>query len=260
MPVRVFVSSEMRTDTDRRRRQTAISEISRLGHTPVYFEGQPSRALEPGEDPLSRCGTLVRRSDILVAIIDDAVSPAMAAELEEAEKRFGRQRISYYFTRGGARDPTAAALWNRAKATHVLVEFGSDSELTNEIGKSIGSYVEDAVSQASAGPKVAFDEVRSLLPGHYSWEAFPLSKGTRLVVTCESQAKFYARLMKREAYVRFRRSGGATGMPFGSDGVAFTDEIVADRDDECYVAVKAGLFNNGLTLVRIRAVEYRKHR
>lgn len=257
MPVRVFVSSESKTDADRRRRNAAINEISRLGHIPVLFEGQPGRALREGEDPLDRCRALVRDSDLVLAIVDDTVSPAMRVELKEAEDRLGRERISYYFVRGSAKDEEAKRLWNRAKTTHVLLEPDSEQALRTDIGRVIASYVDDAVSFSHSGPVVLHNEPHLLKPGYYHWEQFELREGDRMVVTCESEVPFYGRLMDRQSFTRFRKSGGEIGMSLGSDGVSFTDEVVADRSDVWYVAIKYSFLRQALASIWMKVVLYR---
>jgi hypothetical protein len=201
--------------------------------------------LRAGEDPLDRCRALVGESDILIAIIDDTVSEPVAAEIREAEKRLGRSRMSYFFVRDAHRDTSAVNLRERVKNTHVLVEPQDDAALRDEVGKSIASYLDDAVRASRRLQSTLLDKVFAVQPGYYVWESFQLRAGDRIVATCNSSRRFYGRLMTRESFVRWRNSGADTGMSFGSDGPSFTAELVADREDEWYIGLKFGIFNEG---------------
>jgi hypothetical protein len=82
--MRAFISSEMASTQDTRRRRAAIDALTELGHTPVFFEAQPARPLPKGTDMREYLRGLVRGCQVLLEIVDATVTDAMTDELQTA--------------------------------------------------------------------------------------------------------------------------------------------------------------------------------
>lgn len=254
MPTDMFVASEMDTREDKKRRRAAVEEIEELGHNPVYFERLPGRPLPSDQYPIDKCRELVRKADIVIAIIDDTVSEGMEAELDEATESLGEDKIFYYFTETGERDAKARRLWKLAKKGCIMKEFRNVRQLRKEIKRSIASYLEDALRVApKKTSEMLMDKVIGLDPDEEWEEEIELERGDIITVTCTADESFYADFLPREEYVQQRTSGvlGSFGFPFGSDCPQFTKRVKIPEDDDYYLVVRVGVFS-GTARIRVK--------
>lgn len=242
--IKIFISSEMKDAKDTDRRQAAIEEIRKLGHDPVCFEQLPSRPLPANQDPEKKCIELVRKSDILMAIVDDTVTKVMEAEIDEAYKRLGSDAVILYFTKNQKRDAKAKTLWDSSKKSNILKEFDSTGELRHEIARSIASYLDDAFSKQSSKSEILLSETVILDTGARKAWRYELSKGEILVITCISTLPFLAGFYPRESYIRKRNEGLFGGFSFGNkaEKKSYTEKVKITQNDDYWFVVQAGGF------------------
>ena len=242
MSLKVFLSSEMKSAEDHRRRRAAIKEIESLGHIPIYFEGLPGRSLPGGEDIDQKYLAMVRGSDLCIVIVDDSVSEAMDREINEARRSLGEGRMFYYFTRITSRHQTASALWNSAKKGYILKEFETPQDLRKEIKRSLASYIVDVLGSTGTTDRVLLDKTFTLKSEEEQHEEFELLKGDIVTVTCTADENFYAGLFTREDYIK-KRGGGPFGFVFGTDKPQFTTRVEIPEDDDYYFVLRVGAFS-----------------
>jgi hypothetical protein len=253
--VRAFISSEMETAADEKRRRVAVDTISGLGHEPVYFEGKAARPLPRGMDALAFCRKLVRESDVLLAIVDDAVTEAMEAELDEAHAKLGEERVFYYFVRGQSRDSRARSLWNGVKHSNLIATFTTDPELATAVRKSMASYIDDALrARATARPNVVLDSAQVVTVGQLRWWHHEFEAGDRITVDIYGNGRFYAALLTAAQFAKLHSGDAEYGMSFGSDKTAFHLELEVEDDGDYYLAIKRGMWNDRPVAVNIRWV------
>jgi len=84
--------------------------------------------------------------------------------------------------------------------------------------------------------------------------AISLVSGNTLTVTVLGNDRFYAALLPREVYVKYRGTGvGRTfGFEFGTDTLSWTDRVRAKEDDDYYLVIRVGAFTPGVTTLRVR--------
>lgn len=245
----------METAADAERRRAAVETVSGLGHEPVYFEGKAARPLPRGMDALAFCRKLVRDSEILLVLVDDAVTDAMEAELDEAHSRLGEDRVFYYFTRGQKRDPRARSLWNAVKDSNLIATFSSVAELGIAVRKSMASYIDDALrSCETARPKVVLEAAQVVTVGQMRWWNFAFEEGDRMTVDLYGNGRFYAELLTAAQFAKLHSGDAEYGMSFGNDKSAFHFELEAAVDGDYYLAIKRGLWNSNPVAVNIKWV------
>jgi hypothetical protein len=252
--VKAFISSEMGSSGDAGRRAAAKAAIEEIGHQAVTFEALPARPLPAGVDPLEQCRILVRGSDVLLAIIDDEVSDAMAAEIEAADDALGQGRVFYYFTRRGRRSSSAAALWEAAKDTNMLAVFESDAQLGAQIKKSVGSYIDDVLRSARRGVRVFLDKDESVAPDALKWWSFELEEGDTVQATLYAPVSFYATVCSADVFAK-RLNNRRTGpLATGNDKKAHHLELNVDEDGEYYLMIRSSAWQTGATTIHVKMV------
>ena len=247
MPLKIFISSEMGTEDDKRRRKVARSAIeNKAAHIAQCFEKLPGRALPDNLNPVDKCLQMVKESDILMVIVDDTVSSVMNQEIKEAVKSLGQKRIFYYFTANGQRDDKSVALWKQAKKGYILKEFETPEELENLIIQSLSSYVEEVLVKSRYQIEILIDEeVKMRSEEEMEWELEDLKKGEILTVTCKGDENFYAGIFPREEFIRKRSAGiGKTfAFPFGTDKPQYTKKMTIPFDDDFFLIIRVGYFS-----------------
>lgn len=243
--VKIFVSSEMKSDEDNERRQAAIQEIHRLGHTPKYFEGIPSRYFGDDRNAIDKCIELVRDSEAMILIVDDTVTKIMQLEVQEGVETFGKDNVYLYFTKDRMRDNAATDLWNSAKQKYSLKQFVDTNDLRDGICKSIASYLEDEVRKKDKSHDLLFDKkIQIGTNGKFELALEDLKKGDILTITCLGDKNFYAGLFNRGEFIGMRTSGigGSSDFPFGSDSLEYTERVTIPDDDDYYLVLRVGVF------------------
>jgi hypothetical protein len=231
----------MKTEDDMNRRRAAIEEIRNLGHEAVCFEQLAARPLPTDQDTKEKCVELVRKSDILFAIVNDTVTEVMKAEIDEAYERLGPGRMFFYFTKNGKRDGKAKALWESSKRSHILKEFMSSDELRLEVARSIASYLDDVFSREPSKSPILVSETFDLRIGGQKIRRFTMSKGTTIVITCMSSYPFLAGFYSREVFIRKRSAGLFGGFNFGNKAERneYTERIEISENEDYYFVLKA---------------------
>src|SRR5439155_2957336 len=242
MPLKIFLSSEMKSPEDQKRRRETIKEIESLGHIPVYFEGLPGRPLQDVEDVDKKYLAMVRGSDVFMVIVDDTVSEAMEREINEAKRSLSEGRMFYYFTKAPLRARAAVALWNSAKKGYILKEFETPGDLRKEVKRSLASYIDDVLGSAGTMDRVLLNRTFTIEPEEEQHEEFELSKGDLVTVTCTADENFYAGLFPRAEYIE-KRGMGAFGFSFGTDKPQFTTKVEIPEDDDYYLVLRVGVFS-----------------
>jgi hypothetical protein len=246
MPLKIFVSSEMKTESDKERRKAAIDEIMELGHIPVVFEDWPARPLPEGSNLIEFCKEKVATSDIFFIVVDDIVSKAIDAEHEAALENIGPNKMFYYFTKSIKRDDRVKQLWSYAKNGYIAKEVSDAIELRQEIKRSIASYIEDALKKEKKISEIIFDESLDLEPDEEWHQEFRLEKGDVITITCIADEKFYAGFFSREEYIQ-RRGGGGLGMfdfTYGTDMPQCTAKIAIQEGDDYYLVIRVGVWSD----------------
>ncbi len=230
-----FVSSEMETSTDMSRRKAVAAAVESLGHHVSFFEGSPARPFPPGTSARSHFLSLVRHSDALLFVVDDAVTEPMHAELEEARKTLGPEHIFYYFTNSPDRQQSALQLWNQVRDSNLLGKFDDETQLANEVKRTIGSYIDDALRRTrSRRPEVLLETVwpaEDDVPK--SWME-PLQAGDRTSATLTATSSFQAVLCDAQKFVELNQGGLHM---WSEERPAFQFDLRVSRDDDYYLVV-----------------------
>lgn len=242
MPLKIFVSSEMKTQKDMDIRMSAIDELRELGHIPIVFEDWPSGPLPFGINIKQHCERQVADSDIFFMIIDDTVSNPMDAEHKAAITKLGRNKIFYYFTDDKNRDDKAIQLWSNASKGYIIKTFNDTSELRKEIKKSIGQYIDDVLGKKEKKSGIIFEDELQI-QGNQEWhENFEFKKGDIVTVTCTGDEKFYADFLHREKFID-GCSDGAFKFEWYSDRESFTKKAKIPEDDDYYLVIRVSHWN-----------------
>lgn len=252
---KIFISSEMKEPLDKERRRAAQAEIQAIGHLPIYFEDLPSRKIPDDKETKVVCLEMVRESDLCLAIVDDTVTPIVAAEIKEAMKCLGSDRVVFYFTRNVKRDKKAEDLWNLVKQGWIVKEFETPDELAREIARSIASFAGDAIKGLSK--KVGTSEELIELRSHRTWEKrIALKKGEKVTITCKSLVvffKFKAGFYSREEYFKRKPTDFLNEFNFGRQTAKphFTCRTTIEDDDDYYLFIKADTYPAGFAFVTV---------
>jgi hypothetical protein len=252
--MKAFVSSEMGTTFDLRRRQVAVQALKELAHEPVFFEAQPARPLPKGVTMDGFLRRLVQRSDVLLAIVDDSVSAAMSLELDAASEELGEGRIFYYFTSGRDRDESAQSLWDEVKDSNKLATFASDHELGIEIKRSIGSYADDVLQEPANGPEVLLEAKHSVGSDELEWWDWELEAGDVIDATLTGDDKFYATLADADGFVRLHEHRRSQGLETGTAKSAHHLRHRVEEDGTYYLMIRTSAWLSGKVSIRIKVV------
>lgn len=253
--LKVFISSEMGEPQDEERRRAARTEIEAIGHLPVCFEDLPSRRIPSNKKVPTVCIELVRDSDVCLAVVDDTVTPTMAAEIKEAMMCLGSDRVVFYFTRNVKRDKKAEDLWNLVKQGWIVNQFERPDELAREIARSFASFAGDALKRSTERSRKLEDTID--LRSRKSWEKkLTLKKGDKVTVTCSSVLplfKFKAGLYSREDYFKRKPMNFLDEFKFGrqTSKPHFTCKVRITEDDDYYLLIKADPYSAGVALINI---------
>jgi hypothetical protein len=257
--MKVFISSEMNQSIDMERRQAARNEISEIGHVPYCFEDLPGRKNPEDRDTQEMCLALVRESDAVLAIIDDAVTDIMGSELREAMQCLDENRVFFYFTKRGKRDEKAKRLWDSVKKSWIIKVFETPDQLAKEISRSFASFAGDVLRGASKSSEIPLDETIKMTPGATKIWKLRLEKGKNATITCTATStldKFKAGLYPREEYFRRKPKSIFQGFNFGrqSEKPHHTQKVKVNETDDYYFVIRAGLlfFGPGEITVEIR--------
>lgn len=253
--LKIFISSEMGEPQDDDRRLAARTEIEAMGHLPVCFEDLAGRRIPSNKKIPTVCIELVRESDLCLAIVDDTVTPTMAAEIKEAMKCLGSDRVVFYFTRNVTRDKKAKDLWNLVKQGWIVKQFERPDELAREIARSVASFAGDALKRSTERSR-KLEDVIELRPLR-SWEKkLSLKKGDKVTVTCRSALplfKFKVGLYSREEYFKRKPTDLFDEFKFGrqTSRPYFTCKVTIAEDDDYYLFIKADSYAAGMALINV---------
>jgi len=252
MSMNIFISSEMASDEDKKRRAAAIKEVSELGHQPMYFEGLPARPFPDTQNAEDKCRELVRTSDIMLFIVDDTESIGMGWEIDEALKAFGNKKIMYYFTTKGNRDQKAIQLWNSAKDGYKCGEFQNASELRKQIKKTIGSYLEDALKKKGQS-EILLDKEYVLPPNGEEHIRFSCDVGDSIIITCLGDRSFYTGFFIRTDFIALRKKvEGMFGFKYGDDREQFTFKVPISINDDYYLVLRRTIHSEYSAKIQVR--------
>lgn len=253
--MRAFISSEMNSKEDEARRKAAIETVREMGHEPVFLEATPARKLRDAADLRTYCRGLVRESHALLLIVDDTVTEPMRDELDEAQKSFGEEHIFYYFTKDGQRDVGAIKVRDRAKESHWIATFGSETELAGAVRRTLGSYVDDALRKSrTRASETLLETDETVKVGAMHWWRSLVRTGDRLSATLYGDGRFYAKLCEASQFALLHDDPENYGMPFGSDRTSFHLEREVERDDDYYLVVKRGMWKDDPVTIHVRWV------
>lgn len=247
--MKAFISSEMELPQDAARRGAARQAILRLGHIPVGFEDLPARQFKGRTGAVEACLRLVRQCQVEIVIVDDEVTDAMEAEIEEARDKIGAERIFYYFTGGAKRRPSAAGLWEAERENAKLATFTTPQELERHIGVSIASFIDDAISGHSmVGNPVKLKPVTMTAGTLQYWE-IQADRGDRIVATLTGNDDFYATLVDAAAFARIYHNRRSAGMQTGRERKAHHFDLTVKAAGVYYLMVRSSLLLVGTVTI-----------
>lgn len=245
----------MNSKEDESRRRAAISTVREMGHEPVFVEATPARRLPDGVDLRTYCRGLVRESHALLLIVDDTVTDPMADELDEAQKSLGEEHVFYYFTKNTQRDAVATEVWDHAKESYWIATFGDEPELVGAVRRTLGSYVDDALRKSRVRATETLLEADEIVKvGAMRWWRSSARTGDRLAATLHGDGRFYARLCTAAQFAKLHDDPENYGMQFGSDRTSFHFEHEVEADDDYYLVVKRGMWNDDPVTIHVRWV------
>lgn len=243
----------MGTAADTRRRLVATGTITDLGHVPVFFEAQPARPLPRGTDTWEYLRNLVRGSQILLAIVDDAVTGAMSVELDTANDALGEDRVFYYFT-GGERDESAQTLWDAVLDSNKLATFSTDAQLGVEIRRSIASYIDDVLQASRTEPEILVNGRETFDANDLKWWPFELEEGDTVDATLTGSGSFYATLVDADGFARLHNNRRGRGMKTGSEKSAHHFRREVGESGTFYLMVRTSILAPNGLIVNARVV------
>jgi hypothetical protein len=252
--VRAFISSEMESPDDAARRDAAKSAIRRLGHIPVGFEDLPARVFPAGEDAIAACLRLVRGCQAIFVIVDDSVTSAMEAEIDEARSSLGSDRTFYYFTRTRRRDESAARLWATERDNSRLARFTGNDELVTEIERSIASFIDDAVALRPREGRLFDLDSANLEPGKLLYWRIPAARGDRIDATCTGSQRFYATLVNAAGFARLHDNPRGRGLATDSQRSAHHFDLRVDETGDYYLMIRGSIWQSGNVTVTPRVI------